>query len=141
MVGRGNHRGPVSKLRIGGRNGGTTLGAGGPSVGECVDKTVTTTAGAVESECVSCVCESGPIPAVACNQTCWNLVTCFAAACAEVDVSDMNATAGCAFMHCEGFIAEITPATELLKIVDASCRDECIGKMTTPDDAGMDAGD
>ena len=124
-----------------GGNGAGTGGATGPSVGQCVDKTMTTTAGAVESECVSCVCESGPVPTVACNETCWNLVTCFAASCAEVDVRDMNATAGCALMHCEEFVAEITPATELLKIIDASCRDECIGKMTEPADAGLDGGE
>ena len=124
-----------------GGNAGIPGGDAGPSVGACVDKTTTTTAGAVESECVSCLCESGPIPTVACNETCWSLVTCFAGACAEVDVSDMNATAGCAFMHCEGFIAQITPAIALMKIIDASCRDECIDKMTTPEDAGMDAGE
>ena len=135
--------GGASGRADGGRagNGGNGGGDAGPTVAECVDKTLSSTAGAVESECVSCVCERGPALAVACRETCWDLVTCYAGACAAVDVSDMNAVAGCAFMHCEEFVAEITPATELIKIVGATCRDECIGNMIPPADAGIDAGD
>ncbi len=126
-----------------GRGGfsGNGSGGAGPSVAECVDETMMTTDGAVERECISCSCERGPALAVLCNETCWDLVTCYAASCGDVDVSDMNAVAGCAFMHCEEFVGAITPATELIKIIAQPCRGECIGKMTPPEDAGIDAGD
>src|SRR5262245_56994318 len=91
---------------LAGRGGTSGRGGagGGPSMAQCVATAAPAAMSKVETECVSCACEFGAPAAVACDATCWALFACYARACSDVDVKDMNAVAGCAFLNCEALI-------------------------------------
>ena len=132
--------GPDSGAMSGrGGNGGMSGGGSGavPSMAECVGKSMTASMGvAIAPECLACVCEHGPREVVACNATCWSLVTCYALNCADAAPNSSEAEA-CAVDNCQDFVAQSPAAEALSKIVDPMCLSECV--VESPSDAGTDA--
>jgi hypothetical protein len=122
-----------------GGNGGRGGSDAGPTMAECVAKSAPSTMGKVDAECVSCACEFGAAQAFACDATCWSLFDCFSRECADVDIRDMNASAGCALTHCEPFVAGLDVEMALRLITQTSCASPCAESV--PADAGFDAGE
>ena len=122
----------------GGDDGGAGMGSD-VTVSECVAMTDTNTMGGVTQECAMCACEEGLEETVACNATCWGLISCFGANCGDVDPSDMAAATDCVVANCLDVAGGAMNATPLGAILRSACADVCV---TAPPegDGGTDDG-
>jgi hypothetical protein len=99
--------------------------------------TNTNTGNMASAACVSCVCENDAETTVACDASCWALISCVGAKCGG-DASDLTCFTDADKCMKEVGVADTTAAGALGDVIDMKCSDKCVA--TPAGDGGAEDG-